>query len=103
LVPLVVAATGRIGVISISAPSQFEVGGAGFFESSPDFISGGGSQGFTIHTTDTVMWTFANVRAGDYVVDATARVAGSPGAVYSGDGANLQSCALTVIVTPVVG
>jgi hypothetical protein len=49
------------------------------------------------------MWTFANVRAGDYVVDATARVTGSPGAVYSGDGANLQSCALTVIVTPVVG
>lgn len=73
-------------------------GGDDVFMSSPDWIEQGGSQGITIHTTGTVMWTFPDVAPGDYVVEATGRVAGFTGAVRGGDGAVFQACALSVFV-----
>lgn len=39
--------------------------------------------------------------SGQYTVQATANLVGFQGALKSGDGANLQSCALTAFVNPV--
>src|SRR5215218_2878901 len=66
-----------------------QVEGGGFFMSSPQWISHGNSPR-TPHSTLTVMWSFPDVPFGQYTVQATAR----------GEGANLQSCALSVFVMP---
>jgi hypothetical protein len=79
---------------------KLQITGDGFFESSPEMITQGGSQGITIHSLGTVMWTFEDIPAGDYTVEATAQLAAFTGAVKSGDGANLQACALTAFVIP---
>lgn len=76
-----------------------QVEGGEFFASSPNWIVHPGSSK-TPHSTFTVMWTFPNVPSGDYTVEATAFLAAFQGTVGSGDGANLQSCALSVFVMP---
>jgi len=72
-------------------------GGNEFFESSPDWSSSPGS----VHLTGTVMWTFEDIQPGNYTVDAAAFLAASAAALNGNEGVNLQSCALTVFVTPV--
>jgi hypothetical protein len=68
-----------------------------FFESSPDWSSSPGS----FHLSGTVMWTFEDIQPGTYSVNAAAFLAASAAALNGNEGANLQSCALTVFVTPV--
>jgi hypothetical protein len=51
------------------------------------------------HSTVTVMWTFENMPSGNYTIRAIASV---PGLGQDEPGVNLQSCAFTVLVTPVV-
>jgi hypothetical protein len=80
---------------------RLQISGDDFFQTSPESISQGGSQGITIHALGTVMWTFDDIPAGDYTVEATAQLAAFTGAVQSGDGANFQTCALTAFVIPV--
>ena len=48
-------------------------------------------------TSASVMWTFKNVHAGDYTVQAFARVELPP---HTRSGASLNDCALTVFVAP---
>jgi hypothetical protein len=72
-----------------------QIEGDGFSASSPDLIDRGG----TGHAGGTVMWAFDGVAPGDYTVRATARLAGR---LDAHEGANLQGCALTVLVTPAV-
>jgi hypothetical protein len=49
------------------------------------------------------MWTFDDVAPGTYTVQALAALFPQRGAfVPHGDGANIQNCALTVFVNPVV-
>jgi len=71
--------------------------GDGFFESSPEWIARGGRG----HSTGTVMWAFLDVEPGVYTVQPSANVGASQGAVNSGDGATLHTCALSAFVIPV--
>jgi hypothetical protein len=70
-------------------------------DSSPEWIANTGTGGSerAAHGVGTVMWSFPNVPAGDYTVEATAHIAGAPG-TSGQSGANLQGCALTVVVSP---
>jgi len=70
--------------------------GDGFFESSPEWIARGGRG----HSTGTVMWPFDDVEPGVYTVQPSANVSPSQGAVNSGDGATLHTCALSAFVIP---
>jgi hypothetical protein len=74
--------------------------GNGFFESSPDF---GVSPG-QVHSSGTIMWTFEDIDPGTYTVQVTAALYPENGAfiTHGSSGANLQSCALTAFVIPVV-
>jgi hypothetical protein len=73
--------------------------GGDFFESSSEWIARGGRG----HTTGTVMWAFDDIEPGVYTVQLSANVSPSQGAVHSGDGATLHTCAMSVFVTPVAG
>jgi hypothetical protein len=70
-------------------------------DSSPDWIANTstGSSERNAHGVGTVMWSFPNVPAGDYTVEATAHLGGAFGTT-SQSGANLQACSLTVFVSP---
>jgi hypothetical protein len=70
-------------------------------DSSPEWIANTGTGGSerNAHGVGTVMWSFPNIPAGDYTVEATAHIGGAPG-TSSQSGANLQACALTVFVSP---
>jgi hypothetical protein len=70
-------------------------------DSSPDWITNTGTGGSerTAHGVGTVMWSFPNVPAGDYTVEATAHLGGAPG-TSGQSGVNLQACSLTVFVSP---
>jgi hypothetical protein len=73
------------------------VGENGFFENSPDFDVSPGQ----VHSSGTLMWAFENIDPGTYTVEATAALYPEHGAFIShGSGVNLQSCALTVFVSP---
>ena len=61
--------------------------------------AGTGLQQREAHGTGTVAWPFSAVPPGDYTVWATAHIAGYPG-TNQNSGANLQGCALTVLVSP---
>jgi len=52
----------------------------------------------TTRMSGTIMWAFNNVAPGDHAVDAIARVTGA-----DNPSADVNDCALTVIVTPVAG
>jgi hypothetical protein len=65
-------------------------------DSSPDSITHTG----TGHGVGTIMWSFPNVSAGDYTVEATAHLGGAPGTSSKQSGVNLQACSLTVFVSP---
>lgn len=78
---------------------HLQVEGGEFFMESPEWISHGGSPK-NPHTTLTVMWSFPDVPSGQYTVQATANLVAFQGTVGSGDGTNLQSCALSVFVMP---
>jgi hypothetical protein len=67
-------------------------------DSSPDSITHTGNG----HGVGTIMWSFPNVPAGDYTVEATAHLAGAPGTSSKQSGVNLQACSLTVFVVPAV-
>ncbi len=76
---------------------RLEISGAGgFFESSPEWIARGGRG----HSTGMVMWSFEDIEPGVYTVQPSANVSPSQGAVNSGDGATLHTCALSAFVIP---
>lgn len=71
----------------------------GVSELSPSFDVANGP----IHGSGTLMWTFDNVAPGTYTVQTLAALFPQRGAfVPHGAGANIQNCALTVFVNPVV-
>lgn len=78
----------------------FEIRDAnGFSELSPSFDVSKG----LVHGSGTLMWTFDDVAPGTYTVQALAALFPQRGAfIPHGDGANIQNCALTVFVNPVV-
>jgi hypothetical protein len=80
---------------------DLQVEGGEFFEASPEWITnaGTGLSEREAHGAGTVMWSFPNIAAGDYTVEATAHIAGFSGTNRQ-SGANLQACALTVLVSP---
>jgi hypothetical protein len=65
-----------------------------FIQRSPTSIVGGGSD----HWPVTATWVFRNIAPADYTIWAVAWM----GPLLGGGGANLQGCALTVLVAPTV-
>jgi hypothetical protein len=80
-----------------------QIEGEELFATSPEWIANTGTGGSErdAHGVGTVMWSFRDVAAGDYTVEATGHIAEFPG-TNSQSGANLQACALTVFAMPVV-
>jgi hypothetical protein len=81
----------------------FEIQGEGdFFARSPEWIlpDSLGGQFNANHNGGTLMWSFANVPAGDYTVQAVGALAAFEGAVHGSDGVSFQGCALTTFVIP---
>ena len=80
-----------------------QVEGEGFAERSPDWILPDNNGGVfnANHNGGTIMWTFPSVPAGEYMVQAIARLAAFQGAIHGRSGVAIQGCALTAFVMPV--
>lgn len=81
---------------------RLQIEGDDFFEQSSEWIlpDSQGGQFNANHNGGTLMWSFANVPAGEYTVQAVGSIAAFQGAVNGSDGVTFQGCALTTFVIP---